>query len=349
MNFYMNHGSRLDRADRPRPLRRDRPDRGAARHPLRVAARPARLVARATGCSTSTTRSTCTGRCSSTRPTSASRRSGSCTSTWRSASCRWPATSCAATRAASPAEMLPPALPDTPVTFEPNKDYVREVLAEQIDLRADGLDYVPVDELPSDHRYFRYQEIVNAGGAPSEQVIEENRAQKGRRVPRRDRRRAPRPRPPPRRHGLNRPTRSKEHTMPTLIPTADTGRPVRARRPDPRRPRPAPAAHREGGVPGRHRPQRTVRRRPAQRHDRPRALRRRPLPLGRRPHQQPGAEAALRALRAPDGRARRGARDAGRPPRRRPGLRQPLGPGHRAGRAEPASSRRSCWAARSTS
>ena len=70
---------RLDRADRPRPLRRDRAHRGAARHPLRVAARPARLVARACGCATSTTRSTCTGRCSSTRATGASRPCGSCT------------------------------------------------------------------------------------------------------------------------------------------------------------------------------------------------------------------------------------------------------------------------------
>jgi hypothetical protein len=74
-----------------------------------------------------------------------------------------------------PEEILPPELPDTPVTFEPNKDYVREVLASEIDLRTDGLRYVPVDELPSDHRYFRYQEVVNAGGAPSELVIEENR------------------------------------------------------------------------------------------------------------------------------------------------------------------------------
>ena len=38
---------RLDRADRPWPLRRDRAHRGAARDALRVAARPARLVAQA--------------------------------------------------------------------------------------------------------------------------------------------------------------------------------------------------------------------------------------------------------------------------------------------------------------
>jgi hypothetical protein len=79
-----------------------------------------------------------------------------------------------------PAEMLPGALPDTPVTFEPNKAYVRQVLADTVDLRTDGTDYVPVDELPDDHRFFAFQATVNDGGAPSEQVIEETRTQKGR-------------------------------------------------------------------------------------------------------------------------------------------------------------------------
>jgi hypothetical protein len=79
-----------------------------------------------------------------------------------------------------PADLLPPSLPETAVTFEPNKDYVRQVLAEQVDLRADGLDYVGVDELPTDHRYFDYQAVVNEGGAPSEMVILQNREQRGR-------------------------------------------------------------------------------------------------------------------------------------------------------------------------
>jgi hypothetical protein len=79
-----------------------------------------------------------------------------------------------------PEEILPPALPDTPVTFEPNKEYVREVLANQYDLRTDGIDYVSLDDLPPDHGYFRVQETVNAGGAPSEMVIDETRAERGR-------------------------------------------------------------------------------------------------------------------------------------------------------------------------
>jgi hypothetical protein len=78
-----------------------------------------------------------------------------------------------------PEEILPKALPDTPVTFEPNKEYVRDILATQIDLAADGLDYVRASELPGEHRSRRYREIVNAGGVPSEMVIDENRAHSG--------------------------------------------------------------------------------------------------------------------------------------------------------------------------
>jgi hypothetical protein len=79
-----------------------------------------------------------------------------------------------------PEEILPSEFPDTPVTFEPNKRYVREVLASQVDLRADGLQYVDDADLPSDHRSRRYREVVNAGGNPSEMVIEETRQARGR-------------------------------------------------------------------------------------------------------------------------------------------------------------------------
>jgi hypothetical protein len=73
-----------------------------------------------------------------------------------------------------PEEILPKELPDTPVTFEPNKAYVRDILATQIDLRTDGMDYVPLDQLPSDHRYFRFQKTVNAGGSPMDQLVQAN-------------------------------------------------------------------------------------------------------------------------------------------------------------------------------
>jgi hypothetical protein len=76
-------------------------------------------------------------------------------------------------------EILPPELPKG-VKFQSNKEYLRRVLAEQIDLRADGPDYVALDTLPADHRSFAYRKVVNAGGNPSEQVIEMNRETQGR-------------------------------------------------------------------------------------------------------------------------------------------------------------------------
>lgn len=75
-----------------------------------------------------------------------------------------------------PAELLPSSLPDTPVTFEPNKAYVREILESQVNLRTDGLEYVDVTGLAPDHRYFSFQREVNMnGGTPSEQVVERDR------------------------------------------------------------------------------------------------------------------------------------------------------------------------------
>jgi hypothetical protein len=76
-------------------------------------------------------------------------------------------------------EILPPQLPDTPLVFEENKAYVREILARQYGLRTDGLDYVDVDDLPSDHRYFAFQAVMNGDGVPSEQVVKEDRAEAG--------------------------------------------------------------------------------------------------------------------------------------------------------------------------
>jgi len=79
-----------------------------------------------------------------------------------------------------PTELLPKELPEVPLTFEPNKEYVRAILADQIELRTDGLNYVPLDQLPADHRYFAYQKVVNAGGELGEEVIDANRAAQGR-------------------------------------------------------------------------------------------------------------------------------------------------------------------------
>jgi hypothetical protein len=74
-----------------------------------------------------------------------------------------------------PAEFLPRSVERT-MLFKQNKEYVRQVLKNQVNLTADGTRFVPVSQLPSDHRFHKYQSVVNAGGVPTEQVIVEARA-----------------------------------------------------------------------------------------------------------------------------------------------------------------------------
>jgi rubrerythrin len=69
---------------------------------------------------------------------------------------------------------------EAPMVFEENKAYLKEVVASQVDLTAWVAVFTPVSELPEGHRYFAYQAEVNAGGTPTEQVIERHRAEFGR-------------------------------------------------------------------------------------------------------------------------------------------------------------------------
>ena len=48
-----------------------------------------------------------------------------------------------------------------PLHFHDTKDYVRKVLAEQVRLTADKETFVPIDDLPTKHEFFTYQELVN--------------------------------------------------------------------------------------------------------------------------------------------------------------------------------------------
>ena len=77
-----------------------------------------------------------------------------------------------------PEEILPLSLPEPPVRFEPNKDFVRAVLAEQLELSTDRLRFV----FDKPDRYHDYQQAVHGDGrkmAPSEVVIEEHVARLG--------------------------------------------------------------------------------------------------------------------------------------------------------------------------
>jgi hypothetical protein len=73
------------------------------------------------------------------------------------------------------AELLPPELP-TPVTMQPNKEYIRQVIAEQVDITAFGTGFV--GDWPD--RYLKQMETVNDGGVPSERVVQSNVDEHGR-------------------------------------------------------------------------------------------------------------------------------------------------------------------------
>lgn len=78
-----------------------------------------------------------------------------------------------------PEAILPKELPD-PITFHSNRDYVRNVLASQIDLNADLALFVPAADLPDDHRYHQYQSAVHGPGpVPSEEVITQHHEKVG--------------------------------------------------------------------------------------------------------------------------------------------------------------------------
>ncbi len=72
-----------------------------------------------------------------------------------------------------PEELLPKSLP-APIVFEPNIEYVRDVLESQINLTEVNTGLKPVDRIDGNHRYFMYQNMVNGSWVPSEEVIEQH-------------------------------------------------------------------------------------------------------------------------------------------------------------------------------
>jgi hypothetical protein len=78
-----------------------------------------------------------------------------------------------------PAAILPKELPN-PLVFEPNKAYVRQVLADQLNLRTAGTQFVDASHLPADSPSVAFQDVVNRGQAPSEMVIRQTVAKRGR-------------------------------------------------------------------------------------------------------------------------------------------------------------------------
>ena len=66
-----------------------------------------------------------------------------------------------------PAEFLPESLPE-PMAYKSNREYVREVLREEVDLRADGPRFVHKNQEPE--RSIDYRRQMNSHGSPSDTV-----------------------------------------------------------------------------------------------------------------------------------------------------------------------------------
>ena len=75
-------------------------------------------------------------------------------------------------------DMLPEKFPEL-IVFQSNKDYVRDVIKNQITLTADKDEFVDVSKLKKDHRFFEFQGKVNGGTVPSSDVIKEHISKKG--------------------------------------------------------------------------------------------------------------------------------------------------------------------------
>lgn len=73
-------------------------------------------------------------------------------------------------------EVIPDAEFPEPLSLHENIDYVRKILQDTVQFTSHHEDYADVNELPSDSRFFKYQQALNADGAevPSHCVIEEH-------------------------------------------------------------------------------------------------------------------------------------------------------------------------------
>jgi rubrerythrin len=68
-----------------------------------------------------------------------------------------------------PAELFPAPLPE-PVEYKSHRDFVRETLAKEVDLRARGTQFIRKDEEAEDSPSVAYREQMNASGSPSDVV-----------------------------------------------------------------------------------------------------------------------------------------------------------------------------------
>jgi hypothetical protein len=68
-----------------------------------------------------------------------------------------------------PAEVLPATLP-TPIEYTSHRAFVRETLANEVQLRARGTQFIPASEEKPDWPSVKYREQLNSDGSPTETV-----------------------------------------------------------------------------------------------------------------------------------------------------------------------------------
>jgi hypothetical protein len=68
-----------------------------------------------------------------------------------------------------PAEILPKELPE-PISYSSHRAYVRKVLEDEVDLRADGTRFVRKEDLPESSPSREYNRQLNSEGSPSQSV-----------------------------------------------------------------------------------------------------------------------------------------------------------------------------------
>jgi rubrerythrin len=70
-------------------------------------------------------------------------------------------------------ELVPAELPQD-LVLRSHTDYVRNILATQVNLTANGTEIVPMNQLPDDSRFAQYQTKVNDIFVPSQNIIQEH-------------------------------------------------------------------------------------------------------------------------------------------------------------------------------
>jgi rubrerythrin len=68
-----------------------------------------------------------------------------------------------------PAEIIPASLPE-PIEYKSHRQYVRQVLSDEVDLRARGTEFISKDEETPDSPSQLYRERMNSNGSPSDTI-----------------------------------------------------------------------------------------------------------------------------------------------------------------------------------